>query len=120
MVFLRFILLALLPLILVAGSSKDWKPATVADIKTDSYSRVSGYNGTVVSARRKVWTYSLDDGERVYDAERDGRNALLGVEVNGRIEISIEKNHVYMRLPDGRELKLTLVKTTRKVPAEKP
>ena len=77
-----------------------------------------GSNGPRASGsqRRRVFTYSIDAGDKVYQAEEVGRrNAkAIRVDVNGPVDYRLDKDHLYIRDPDGKSHKLDLIKTTRK------
>jgi hypothetical protein len=61
----------------------------------------------------KVYTYSVDGGDKVYEAQEVGRKAPH-VEVNSSIGYWVSKDYLRVRDSDGRVHKLALVKTTRK------
>jgi hypothetical protein len=58
----------------------------------------------------------IDAGDKVYQAEEVGRrNAkAIRVDVNGPVDYRLDKDHLYIRDPDGKSHKLDLIKTTRR------
>lgn len=91
-----------------AASAADWKQGKLVDI---SMSTTPLRNGK--PAPQKIYTYSVDGGDKVYQAHEVGRKAPH-VEVNAPIDYSVSKDHVLVRDSDRKVHKLALVKTTRK------
>ncbi len=83
----------------------------MVDVSIDSYTRTAGVNGTIVSKRRKVWTYAVEDDERAYFAEV---NKALQLEVNTIVDFAVEKNRLYLKDSAGKTQKLEIVKVVRK------
>jgi hypothetical protein len=101
---------------LSAKEPEDWKQGKLINVDIGSYSRTFGVNGQINTQRRRVFTYSIDAGDKVYQAEEVGRrNAkAIRVDVNGPVDYRLNKDHLYIRDPDGKSHKLDLIKTTRK------
>ena len=91
-----------------AASGADWKQGKLVDI---SMSMTPLPNGK--PAPRKIYTYSVDGGDKVYEAQEVGRKAPH-VEVNSSIDYSVSKDYLLLRDSDRKVHKLELVKTTRK------
>jgi hypothetical protein len=91
-----------------AASTADWKEGKLLDISMSSTPLRNGK-----PAPQKVYTYSVDGGDKVYEAQEVGRKAPH-VEVNSSVEFSISKDYLRVRDSDGKVHKLALVKTTRK------
>jgi hypothetical protein len=106
----------LLALGLLAKDPTEWKQGKLLNIDVGSQLRVVGYNGMIGTNVRRVFTYSIDGGDRIYDGQEvTGRHGKpVHVEVNGPVEYAVDKNHVYLRDSDGKSHKLDLVRTTRK------
>jgi len=70
---------------LSAKEPEDWKQGKLINVDIGSYSRTFGVNGQINTQRRRVFTYSIDAGDKVYQAEEVGRrNAkAIRVDVNG-------------------------------------
>lgn len=106
-------------LLLVAALSakepEDWKQGKLINVDIGSYSRTFGVNGQINTQRRRVFTYSIDAGDKVYQAEEVGRRdaKAIRVDVNGPVDYRLDKDHLYIRDPDGKSHKLDLIKTTR-------
>jgi hypothetical protein len=105
---------------LVAGalSAKEpgvWKQGKLINVDVGSYTRTTSSpyvnNGQIITHRRRVFTYSIDAGDKIYQGEA---GASARVEVNGPIEYRLEKDHLYIKDLDGKSYKLDLIKTTRK------
>jgi hypothetical protein len=111
---LRWILLLFcLPLASLAKDPTDWKSGRLLDLTTASESRVIGFNGMVGTRILTVYTYSVDGGEKVYEAKEALKQAPH-VEVNSSIQYSVSKDYLYVKDSNGKVHKLALVKTTRK------
>jgi hypothetical protein len=91
-----------------AALTADWKQGKLLDISMSSNPLRNGK-----PAPQKVYTYSVDGGDKVYEAQEVGRKAPH-VEVNSSIEYWASKDYLHVRDSDGRVHKLALVKTTRK------
>ncbi len=115
--------LRLLSVLLIAVASqiypkdRDWKQGKVVNVDVGGYSKTFGVNGQIMTKHRRIFTYSVDGGDKIYEAQEVGRGnakAIRGVEVNGTVEYDFDKDHFYLRDSDGKTHKLDLVKTTRK------
>ena len=106
-------LVFLLPLMLAAKDPTDWKSGKLLEPTTASESKVSGVNGIVSTRILTVYTYSVDGGEKVYEA-RETLKRAPHVEVNSPIQYSVSKDYLYVKDGDGKIHKLALVRTTRK------
>jgi hypothetical protein len=91
-----------------AASAADWKQGKLVDL---SMSMTPLRNGK--PAPRKIYTYSVDGCDKVYEGQEVGRKAPH-VEVNSPIDYSVSKDYVLVRDSDRKVHKLALVKTTRK------
>ncbi len=106
----------LLLLFTFAGLAKDpteWKSGKLLDLSSGTETRVAGVNGVVSTRLRKIFTYRVDAGERVYEAQEVGRR-VPRVEVNAPIPYSVSKDYLFVKDGDGKVHKLALMKTTRK------
>jgi hypothetical protein len=90
------------------ASPADWKDGKLVDLAVSMTPLPSGK-----PAPRKVYTYSVDGGEKVYQASETGRKAPH-VEVNAPIAYSVSKDYLLIKDSDGKVHKLALMKTTRK------
>ena len=108
--------MGVLAVVLFAKDPSEWKHGTLLNLDIGSQSKVAGVNGIVTTRVRRVFTYSVDGGDRVYDGQevggRDGKP--IRVEVNGPVEYAADKDHLYLKDSDGKSHKLDLVRTTRK------
>jgi hypothetical protein len=106
----RRTLLGLAVLALAAGvaSPADWKRGKLVDLAVNIPTLPNGK-----PAPRKVYIYSVDGGEKVYQGSEEGRKAPR-VEVNSPIAYSVSKDYLLIRDSDGKTHKLALMKTTRK------
>ncbi len=57
--------------------------------------------------------YSIDAGDKIYEAQEVGRKAPR-VEVNSPIDYSVARDYLFIKDSDGKVHKLALRKTTRK------
>jgi hypothetical protein len=102
------VLLAYAVLTIHAASPTNWNQGKLLDL---AVSMTTLPNGN--PAPRKVYAYSVDGGEKVYEAQEVGRKAPH-VEVNSPITYSVSRDHLFIKDADGKVHKLTLMKTTRK------
>jgi hypothetical protein len=107
--------LGLLPQLLVpvtlaiqATSAADWKQGKLVDISISMTPLPSGK-----PAPRKIYTYSVDGGDKIYEGQEVGRKAPH-VEVNSPIDYSVSKDYLLVKDSDRKVHKLALVKRTRK------
>lgn len=110
--------------LLVAGilSAKEpaWKQGKLINLDVGSFTRTTSSpyvnHGQIITHRDRVFTYSVDGGDKIYEAEEVGGPSAkaIHVDVNGPVEYWIDKDHLYIKDQDGKSHKLDLVKTTRK------
>ena len=104
--------------ILSSKEPADWKQGKLITVDIGSYPRTTSSpyvnNGQVFTHRHRVFTYSIDAGDKIYQAETGIAPTAIPVDVNGPVEFRIDKEHLYIKGPDGKGRKLDLVKTTRK------
>jgi hypothetical protein len=117
----KFAVVAVILLTTGVLSSKepgDWKQGKLINVDVGSYTKTTSSpyinNGQVFTHRRRVFTYSIDAGDKIYQAETDIAPTAISVDVNGPVEFRIDKDHLYIKGPDGKSHKFDLVKTTRK------
>jgi hypothetical protein len=106
-------LLCVFALVLEAKDPTEWMSGKLINVSTTSESRVQGVNGIVNTRIRTVFTFSVDGGDKVYEAQEKGKRAPH-VEVNSPIPYSVTKDYLFVRDADGKVHKLALIKTTRK------
>jgi hypothetical protein len=94
--------------VVYAASSSEWKQGKLLDVTINMTPLPNGK-----PAPRKVYTYSVDGGDKIYEAQEVGRKAPH-VEVNSPIPYSVSKDYLLVKDSDGKVHKLALVKTTRK------
>lgn len=106
----------LLAFALLAKDPSEWKQGKLLNLDIGSQSKVAGVDGIVTTRVRRVFTYSVDGGDRIFDGQevsgKDGKP--IHIEVNGPVEYAIDKDHLYLKDSDGKSHKLDLVRTTRK------
>ena len=110
-------LLALIAMVLSAKDPTQWTQGKLLNLDVGSQSKVGGVNGVYGTKVRRVFTYTVDGGKRIYDGQEvSGQNGkpIGGVEVNGPVEYATDKDHLYLRDSDGKSHKLDLIRTTRK------
>jgi hypothetical protein len=95
---------------LVVAAARNWKSGTLVSIDERKELRSSKKNPVIED---RVWAYSVDAGDLVYEAER-GSNRPIQIEINGPVSFVIDGAHFYLKDASGHEFKLTLLKTTRK------
>jgi hypothetical protein len=107
---------AFIAALLFAKDPGEWKQGKLLNLDVGSRSKVVGVNGMVTTKVRRVFTYSVDGGDRIYDGQEiSGRGGKpIHVEVNGPVEYAIDKDHLYLKDSDGKSHKLDLLRTTRK------
>jgi len=105
---------------LSAKEPEVWKQGKLINVDVGSYTRTTSSpfvnKGQIITHRDRVFTYSVDAGDKIYQAEEVGGPSAtaIRVDVNGPVEYRIDKDHLYIKDPDGKSHKLDLVKTTRK------
>jgi hypothetical protein len=108
---LRFSFLALAGLLsALAAFSADWRQGTLVNMNVSTAQQKNGK-----PAPDKVFTYSVDGGDKVYEAQEVAKKAPR-VEVNSPVSYSVSKDRLLVRDEQGKTHKLALVKTTRKEP----
>jgi hypothetical protein len=100
--------LACAALTIQAASPTDWKQGKLLDLAVSMTPLPNGK-----PASRKVYAYSGDGGDRVYEAQEVGRKAPH-VEVNSPITYSASRDYLFIKDSDGKVHKLAMRKTTRK------
>lgn len=112
----RLLGMGLLTLLLFAKNPTEWKQGQLVNLDAGSQSKVTGVNGIVKTRIRRVFTYSVDAGDRIYDGQEvAGRGGKpIHVDVNGPVEYAVDKDHLYLRDSDGKPHRLDLLRTTRK------
>ena len=110
--FHRYFAVVLMAVALLAKDPTDWKQGKLVNLDVGSQSTVKGVNGIVKTRVRRVFTYTVDGGDKIYDGVEVGKP--LQVEVNGMVEYAVQKDHLYLKDSEGKSHKLDLVKTTRK------
>ena len=104
--------------ILSSKEPENWKQGKLINVDVGSYTKTTSSpyvnNGQVFTHRRRVFTYSIDAGDKIYQAETDIAPTSIPVDVNGPVEFRIDKDHLYIKGPDSKGRRLDLVKTTRK------
>lgn len=108
------LVLALLSAQIAAAATRDWKTGTLVSVDERDEFR-SSKKETLIEDR--VWAYSIDAGDVVYEAER-GSKRPIQIEINGPVSFALDGGHVYVKDTSGHEFKLSLLKTTRKKPAD--
>jgi hypothetical protein len=93
-----------------AAFSADWKQGTLLNMNVNTAQEKNGK-----PAPNKVFTYSVDGGDKVYEAQEVAKKAPH-VEVNSPVSYSLSKDRLLVRDGQGKVHKLALVKTTRKEP----
>lgn len=91
-----------------AASPPSWKDGKLLDLTVAMTALPSGK-----PARLKVYTFSVDGGDKIYEGQETSRNAPHVV-VNSPIPYSITSDYLYIKDSDGKVHKLSLTKTTRK------
>jgi hypothetical protein len=109
---LRFSYLALLVGLLCAPAafSADWRQGTLVNMNVSTAQQKNGK-----PAPDKVFTYSVDGGDKVYEAQEVAKKAPH-VDVNSPVSYSLSKDRLLVRDREGKVHKLALVKTTLKGP----
>lgn len=89
---------------LFAKEPEDWKQGKLINLEIGSYSKTFGGSGRINTQRRRVFTYSIDAGDKIYQAEEVGRrNAkAIRVDVNGPVDYRLDKDQLYVRDPEGK------------------
>jgi hypothetical protein len=106
-------LLCTFALVVSAKDPTEWITGKLTDLSTASESRVHGVNGIVNTRILTVYTFSVDAGDKIFEAKETARRAPH-VEVNSPIQYSVTKDYLFVKDADGKIHKLALVKTTRK------
>jgi hypothetical protein len=96
-----------------AKDPTDWKPGKLVNLAATTESKVVGVNGIVSTNIRKVFTFTVDSGDRIYEAQEISRKAPR-VEVNAPIQYSGSKDYLFIKDVDGKVHKLAIIKVTRK------
>jgi hypothetical protein len=110
----RTLLISLIPILLCAAKPPvEWKQGKLLELNHSTRQRVVGANGTVATHERHIFTYSIDGGDKIYEAEEVSRKAPR-VEVNADIQYTVSKDSMSVKDLDGATHKLKLLKTTRK------
>lgn len=93
-----------------------WKHGKLTNLDVGSHPRTLTYNGQLITHHDRVFTYSVDAGDRIYQGEEVGGPSAkpTHVVVNGPVEYRLDKDHLYIKDSDGKSHKLDLIKTTRK------
>ena len=103
-------------ILLFAKDPSESKHGKLLNLDIGSQSKVPGVNGIVTTRISRVFTYSVDGGDRVYDGQevsrRDGKP--IRIEVNRPVEYAIDRDHLYLKDSDGKSHRLDLVRTTSK------
>jgi hypothetical protein len=109
---LRFSSLALIAGFLCgsAAYSADWRQGTLVNMNVSTAQQKNGK-----PAPDKIFTYSVDGGDKVYEAQEVAKKAPH-VEVNSPVSFSVSKDRLLVRDAQGKVHKLALVKTTLKGP----
>jgi hypothetical protein len=96
-------------ILLFAKDPSESKHGKLLNLDIGSQSKVPGVNGIVTTRISRVFTYSVDGGDRVYDGQevsrRDGYRP---------VEYAIDRDHLYLKDSDGKSHRLDLVRTTSK------
>lgn len=104
------VVFACLAVVVLAKDSSQWLTGTLISVEPHTYTSSTRNHPNI---ELRDWTYTIDAGERVYEAE-GGPDRPIRVEVNGPVTFSIEKDHLYIKDAEGHRFKLDLLKTTRK------
>jgi hypothetical protein len=97
----RYPAIFLFSFILLSKDPTEWRPGKLVDLATSTESKVVGVNGLVTTGIRKVFTFTVDCGDRIYEAQEIGRKAPH-VEVNAPIQYSASKVYLLIKDTDGR------------------
>jgi hypothetical protein len=103
-VFMMLMMLA--PLV---AKIRDWKNGTLISIEERKELVIGKKSGS----EERFWSYSIDAGDVIYEAERASKRPIQ-VEINGPVSFVLDGKHLILRDGSDHEFKLLLLKTTRK------
>jgi PEGA domain len=94
-----------LALPLMNASERVWQEGTLKDVDL----RTGMYGGIT----RKIWQYTVEGGTTTYLAEQLAsiwHEKPLAIDVNTAVKFSIDRDHLYLLGPDGKEQKMDIIK----------
>ncbi len=117
---MRTLACALLVLLtpLCFASSKQYQQAKFIGSSTHAYSKIVPLNsyGMTISKRRHEDDLSFQLGDIIYTGRCEERNRKCRPAnwiVGDMVPVRLEKGHMYLELPNGKELKTEVVKRAR-------
>lgn len=121
-------MISLLPLVISAGEHvKEYQKGKLLDVITEGRSvytgvisnQVGNWNyGTLGRRNERIFNYIVQVGEMVYAGEYVKKNIFQynpasDFVVNDPVEVHIDGGKMYLKRPDGKELKTKIVKQMR-------